>query len=176
MKWFKAAAITVAVAGGIFGLMNCGDGNPTGAALSETSIVGLWNISAFNSHLAMTVNGLIITKDTSMTLTGINTVEFFSDHRFVSVSGHFNDILGVGAKVLTKNAVSAAVLDTARGNWSLSGDTLTFVITQPIADTILGNVSISGNSLTWTTLIAMSVSWGATAYAANGSEIVHLVK
>ncbi len=182
MKWLKAVMATVVI-GGVLGFMNCGDSNSTGPSLSDTSIVGLWNVSSMSSHLTMNMGGgFSYTQDTSMTFTGTNTAEFRSDHTFISISNNIDDIYGGGteglAKKLAKKSVSesSASLDTVQGNWSLSGNKLSIIFIDLAVDTLISDVSLSGNSMTLSTQINMSVPMGETTITVNGNATIHMVK
>jgi hypothetical protein len=155
---------------GIVGFFGCNSGSsPTGPAITDSSIIGIWNVINSSEHVTETYNGTTMRIDTTETFSGTNTANFKSDNTFIFLSENGNTLSTAKRIALAK----IMTLDTLTGTWSLSGNQLTLIST---ASTFAATASISGNTLTLSTQIDTTETYGAEAFTIRGSSVMTMTK
>lgn len=160
-KHFFLSALVV-----FLGFLACS--NPTSPGLSDSFIIGNWNVISGEMHLTMTQAGMTAKEDTTVVFTGTNTAAFDSNHTFLFVSDDGNPVMAKRLFLAKKTA-----LDTLLGTWSLSGDKLTLI---SLVDTTALTVSASGNSMKLMNQVNETDSTSGTAMTIKGTSTVTMTR
>jgi len=111
--------------------------NETNTTISETDIIGTWNLTEFkleNGNISYTENGITLSSPYSLEGSDFNATLTFSDTpKVITVDGYFTlkttaTFLGQTQTEEGEVNLSDAPTDLENVNWSLAGDVLTISV------------------------------------------------